>query len=44
MGTRGKPMVLILVEQVLADFAAVPLDQLAADWETVMFDDDQLDS
>jgi hypothetical protein len=33
-----------LASQLLAAFPVVPLEPLAADWETVMFDDDQLDS
>jgi hypothetical protein len=33
-----------LASQLLAAFPVVPLEPLAADWATAVFDDDQLDS
>ncbi len=43
MGTPGKSMLFVMINQLLADFAAVPLDQLATYWETMVLDDDQFD-
>jgi hypothetical protein len=43
VGTPGKSMLFVMINQLLADFAAVPLDQLATYWETMVLDDDQFD-